>query len=186
MILDGNLIAREVKNEVRIETEKFYKEKNIKPGLAFILVGDSPASKTYVASKGKACDEVGFYSVTEKLSDSTTEEELLNLILKFNNDKNIHGILVQLPLPKHINEEKIIEAIDPQKDVDGFHPINIGKMLIGIDGFLPCTPAGIVEILKRSNINPSGKHVVVVGRSNIVGKPIANILAQKRNGQMQS
>ena len=180
MILDGNLIAREVKNEVRIETEKFYKEKNIKPGLAFILVGDSPASKTYVASKGKACDEVGFYSVTEKLSDSTTEEELLNLILKFNNDKNIHGILVQLPLPKHINEEKIIEAIDPQKDVDGFHPINIGKMLIGIDGFLPCTPAGIVEILKRSNINPSGKHVVVVGRSNIVGKPIANILAQKK------
>ena len=156
-------------------------EKEIVPGLAFILVGENPASLSYVKSKGKACEELGFYSITEQVPASISEAELLAMIHAFNRDPDIHGILVQLPLPKHINELKVIESISPDKDVDGFHPITLGRMLIGVDTLLPCTPAGIWELLRRSEINPSGKHVVVLGRSNIVGKPIANILLQKRD-----
>lgn len=180
IIIDGKKISQKIKNEVKAATEKLKQEQGITPGLAFILVGENPASQSYVKSKGKACEELGFYSITEHVSATISEAELLAMVERFNNDTKIHGILVQLPLPKHINEQKIIEAISPTKDVDGFHPANVGKMVIGIDTFFPCTPYGIVELLKRTNINPAGKHVVVVGRSNIVGKPIANMLVQKK------
>jgi methylenetetrahydrofolate dehydrogenase (NADP+)/methenyltetrahydrofolate cyclohydrolase len=179
-IIDGKKISQEVKSEVKVATEKLKREKGITPGLAFILVGDNPASQSYVKSKEKACEELGFYSVTEHLPVVISESELLAIVERFNRDEKIHGILVQMPLPDHINEQKVIETILPSKDVDGFHPSNVGKIMIGIDAFYPCTPFGIVELLKRSNINPSGKHVVVVGRSNIVGKPIANMLVQKK------
>lgn len=179
-IIDGKKISQEIKNEVKQAAEKLKSEKGIIPGLAFILVGENPASQSYVKSKGKACEEIGIYSVTEQVPATISESDLLEMVERFNNDEKIHGILVQLPLPKHINEQKVIEAISPAKDVDGFHPASVGKMMIGIDTFYPCTPYGIVELLKRYNINPSGKHVVVVGRSNIVGKPIANMLVQKK------
>ncbi|MFZ4619302.1 MAG: bifunctional methylenetetrahydrofolate dehydrogenase/methenyltetrahydrofolate cyclohydrolase FolD [Bacteroidota bacterium] len=181
-IIDGKKISQEIKEEIRIATAAFKAEKGFVPGLAFILVGEDPASQAYVRSKGRSCEEIGFYSVTERVPASTTESELLSMIDRFNRDEKIHGILIQLPLPKHINEQRVIEAISPAKDVDGFHPANVGKMMIGIDTFFPCTPYGIVELLKRSHIDPSGKHVVVVGRSNIVGKPIANMLVQKKQG----
>jgi methylenetetrahydrofolate dehydrogenase (NADP+)/methenyltetrahydrofolate cyclohydrolase len=179
-IIDGKKISQEIKQEVKHATAEFRKERGYAPGLAFILVGENPASQSYVNSKGKACEEIGFHSVTERVPASTTEADVLAMIDRFNKDEKIHGILVQLPLPKHINEQKVIEAISPAKDVDGFHPMSVGKMMIGLETFLPCTPYGIVELLKRSNIDPSGKHVVVVGRSNIVGKPIANMLVQKK------
>ncbi|NUN68786.1 MAG: bifunctional methylenetetrahydrofolate dehydrogenase/methenyltetrahydrofolate cyclohydrolase FolD [Bacteroidetes bacterium] len=180
MIIDGKKISQEIKQEVKQATAIFRKERGYAPGLAFILVGENPASQSYVNSKGKACEEIGFHSVTERVPATTTEAEVLAMIDRFNKDERIHGILVQLPLPKHINEQKVIEAIAPAKDVDGFHPMSVGKMMIGLETFLPCTPYGIVELLKRSGIDPSGKHVVVVGRSNIVGKPIANMLVQKK------
>ncbi|CUU01716.1 methylenetetrahydrofolate dehydrogenase (NADP+) / methenyltetrahydrofolate cyclohydrolase [Candidatus Thermokryptus mobilis] len=180
-IINGRKISEEIKKEVKQKKEALFNETGIVPGLAFILVGDNPASQVYVNMKGKACEELGFYSVTIKLPAQTTEDELIEKIKTLNNDSKIHGILVQLPLPSHIDEQKILQAIDPIKDVDGFHPVNVGKLVIGLDTYLPCTPAGIQELLKRSDINPSGKHVVVVGRSNIVGKPIANILLQKRD-----
>jgi len=180
-IINGRKISEEIKKEVKQKKEALFNETGIVPGLAFILVGDNPASQVYVNMKGKACEELGFYSVTIKLPAQTTEDELIEKIKALNNDSKIHGILVQLPLPSHIDEQKILQAIDPIKDVDGFHPVNVGKLVIGLDTYLPCTPAGIQELLKRSDINPSGKHVVVVGRSNIVGKPIANILLQKRD-----
>jgi methylenetetrahydrofolate dehydrogenase (NADP+)/methenyltetrahydrofolate cyclohydrolase len=145
-------------------------------------VGENPASQSYVRSKGKACEEVGFFSITERMPMDTPEFVLLAKIAELNANPNIHGLLIQLPLPKHISEEEVIGAIDPRKDVDGFHPINIGKLVIGQDTFKSCTPAGIQELLIRSGNNPDGKHVVVVGRSNIVGKPIANILLQKQSG----
>lgn len=179
-IIDGKKISQEIKLEVKQATAEFKKERGFVPGLAFILVGENPASQSYVNSKGKACEEIGFHSVTERVPANTTEADVLAMIDRFNKDEKIHGILVQLPLPKHINEQKVIEAISPAKDVDGFHPMSVGKMMIGLETFLPCTPYGIVELLKRSNIDPSGKHVVVVGRSNIVGKPIANMLVQKK------
>ncbi|HLP16335.1 MAG TPA: bifunctional methylenetetrahydrofolate dehydrogenase/methenyltetrahydrofolate cyclohydrolase FolD [Bacteroidota bacterium] len=179
-ILDGKKISDEIRAEVKAGAEALRHTSGVTPGLAFILVGENPASQSYVKSKGIACEEAGFYGVTERLPESTQESELLALIARFNADEKIHGILVQLPLPKHINEQRVIEAIDPSKDVDGFHPANIGKVMIGMDTFFPCTPAGILEILKRYNLDPSGKHVVVVGRSNIVGKPIANMLVQKK------
>lgn len=179
-IIDGKKISQEIKDEVKAATELLKKEKGFVPGLAFILVGENPASQSYVKSKGKACEEIGFYSVTERLPATISEQEVLEMINRFNKDEKIHGILVQLPLPKHINEQKVIEAISPSKDVDGFHPASVGKMMIGIDTFYSCTPYGIAELLKRSNIDPSGKHVVVVGRSNIVGKPIANMMVQKK------
>lgn len=179
-IIDGKNISKQIRQEIKQETEKFHKETGVLPGLAFILVGENPASQVYVKMKGKACAEVGFHSVTKVLPADISQQELVKLIDAFNNDPKIHGILTQLPLPDHIDEAAVIESINPKKDVDGFHPINVGKLLIGLDTFKPCTPAGIQELLLRSDIDPAGKHVVVVGRSNIVGKPIANILLQKQ------
>ena len=181
-IIDGKKIAEDIKREIKEETQRLKETKGIVPGLAVILVGDNPASQSYVKSKGKACEAIGFYSITEIMPATISEQALLDKINEFNHDSRIHGVLVQLPLPKHINEQKVIEAIDPRKDVDGFHPMSIGKLVIGLDTFKSCTPAGIQELLIRSGNDPSGKHVVVVGRSNIVGKPIANILLQKQRG----
>ena len=179
-IIDGKLISSQIKEEIKVEVEKLKHEKEITPGLAFILVGEDPASKVYVNSKGKACEQLGFYSITKTLPEDTTEDILLKQIDEFNEDKNIHGILVQLPLPKHINELKIIEAINFKKDVDGFHPQNVGRLVTGAKSFTPCTPYGITELLKRSNVDTAGKNVVVIGRSNIVGKPMANLLLKKK------
>jgi methylenetetrahydrofolate dehydrogenase (NADP+)/methenyltetrahydrofolate cyclohydrolase len=181
-IFDGKAFSSKIKSEVKAAAERLKREKNVVPGLAFILVGENPASQSYVKSKGKACEELGFYSVTERVPAAISETELLAMVAGFNRDPKIHGLLVQLPLPRHIDEQKVIEAIDPEKDVDGFHPVSIGKMVIGIDTFYSATPYGILELLKRSGVDPSGKHVVVVGRSNIVGKPVANMLLQKRLG----
>ncbi|MBI5021803.1 MAG: bifunctional 5,10-methylene-tetrahydrofolate dehydrogenase/5,10-methylene-tetrahydrofolate cyclohydrolase [Ignavibacteriales bacterium] len=182
VIIDGKKIAEDIRHEIKLETEKLKIEKGIIPGLAFILVGENPSSQSYVKMKGKGCDEMGFYSITEKLPTDVSEENVLQLINQFNHDPKIHGILVQLPLPKHISEEKIVAAIDYRKDVDGFHPLNLGRLMIGLPCFKPCTPAGIQELLIRSGTDPAGKHVVVVGRSNIVGKPVANIFLQKQIG----
>ncbi|MGD8513587.1 MAG: tetrahydrofolate dehydrogenase/cyclohydrolase catalytic domain-containing protein, partial [Deltaproteobacteria bacterium] len=152
------------------------------PGLATILVGEDPGSKVYVGQKEKACNNLGIYSARTDLPADTSEAELLDLVKKLNNDPKIHGILVQLPLPKHIDAERVIYAIDPDKDVDCFHPVNVGKLMIGAGVFLPCTPHGIVELLRRSDVRTDGKHVVVVGRSNIVGKPMANLMLQPPPG----
>jgi len=181
-IIDGKKIAEEIKKEIKLETEKLKNKHGITPGLAFIIVGENPASQSYVKMKGKGCEEVGFYSITEKLSADISETKILKLIEQFNSDPKIHGILVQLPLPEHIDEQKVIAAIDYRKDVDGFHPINIGRLVIGLPCLKPCTPAGIQELLIRSGNDPAGKHVVILGRSNIVGKPLMNILLQKQNG----
>lgn len=155
------------------------KEKNINPGLAVIIVGDDPASRVYVNNKKKACDEIGIYSEEYALPEETSEEELLALIRKLNGKKKINGILVQLPVPKQINEETIINAIDPKKDVDAFHPVNVGKIMVGNFDFVPCTPAGVMELIDESGIDVAGKECVVVGRSNIVGKPQAMLLLHK-------
>jgi methylenetetrahydrofolate dehydrogenase (NADP+)/methenyltetrahydrofolate cyclohydrolase len=179
-IIDGKRISEDIKREVKERTALLKSEKGIVPGLAFIIVGDNPASQSYVRSKGKACQEVGFYSVTEKMPADTPEDMLLAKVREFNQDPKIHGLLVQLPLPGQISEQKVIEAIDPRKDVDGFHPVSVGRLVAGAKGFRSCTPAGIQELLARSGNDPAGKHVVVAGRSNIVGKPIANILLQKQ------
>lgn len=181
-IIDGKQVAADIRTELKLKVDKLKADGNNIPGLVAILVGEDPASNVYVSMKHKACEEVGLYSKVDRLSADTKEEELLKLIDQYNNDNKYHGILVQLPLPKHINEDLIIEAISPFKDVDGFHPINVGKMVIGKDTLLPCTPHGVVELLKRYKIETKGKHVVVVGRSNIVGKPIANMLLQKKAG----
>ena len=181
-IIDGKIIAEQIKKEVRIGAETLKRDHGVTPGLAVILIGDNPSSQIYVRSKGKTCAELGYYSVTETLPGDTNEETLLRMIAQFNSDPRIHGILVQTPIPGHLPEQKILEAIDPAKDVDGFHPINVGKLLIGEPCLRPCTPAGIQELLMRSGNDPGGKHVVVVGRSNIVGKPIASILMQKKPG----
>lgn len=178
-LIDGKAISAEIKAELKEKTATLLKEKGIKPGLALLLVGDNPASKIYVNSKKKTCEELGFYSIIETMSESVKEREVLDCVSEWNSDPAIHGILVQLPLPKHIDEQKVIMAISPNKDVDGFHPESLGRLVIGLPGFAPCTPAGIVELLKRSDIKLKGKHVVVVGRSNIVGKPVANLLYQK-------
>jgi methylenetetrahydrofolate dehydrogenase (NADP+) / methenyltetrahydrofolate cyclohydrolase len=179
-IIDGKAIGQQVREEVKKRAGEFSIKHGLKPGLAFLLVGENPASQVYVKMKGKACEEVGFYSVTEVLPASITQSELIAYIHRFNQDPEVHGILTQLPLPDHIDEATIIESIRPEKDVDGFHPVNVGKLLIGMDTLRPCTPAGIQELLVRSGIDPAGKHVVVVGRSNIVGKPIGAILLQKK------
>lgn len=181
-IIDGKAIANQIKSEVKVAAQQLKRERGIVPGLAFVLVGEDPGSQVYVRSKGKACDEMGFYSVTEKRPDSISQQELLDLVNQFNKDPKVHGVLVQLPLPRHIDEATIIEAIDYRKDVDGFHPVNVGRLVLGIDCLKPCTPAGVQELLLRSGNDPSGKHVVVVGRSNIVGKPVMNILLQKQRG----
>ena len=181
-LIDGRKIAADIRSEVQKAAAALAKDRNIVPGLGFILVGENAASQSYVRSKGKACAEMGFHSETLQLPESTSEKEILTLIRTWNTDPRIHGILVQLPLPPHMNEQHVIEVIDPQKDVDGFHPVNVGRLVIGLECFAPCTPAGIQELLTRSGNDPAGKHVVVVGRSNIVGKPVANLLLQKRMG----
>lgn len=178
-ILDGKAVSQRVKNALKDETEKFIEKYGIKPGLAVVIVGDDPASRVYVNSKKKACAEIGYYSEEHALPESTTEDELLSLVEKLNGDEKIHGILVQLPLPKHIDEEKIINAINPKKDVDAFHPVNVGKIMIGNFDFLPCTPAGVMELIDDAGIDLTGKNCVVVGRSNIVGKPQAMLLLHK-------
>lgn len=180
-IINGKEIALTIQRELKEETALLKQTSGIIPGLALLLVGENAASQVYVRSKAKACENIGFHSVILTLPEKSTEGEILSIIEQWNNDEQIHGILVQLPLPKGIDENKIIMSISPEKDVDGFHPVNVGKLVTGLDGFVPCTPAGIVELLKRSNIQTSGKHVVVVGRSNIVGKPIANLLYQKNS-----
>ncbi len=179
MIINGKEIAQIIQLELAEKTKDLVAKTGITPGLALLLVGDNSASQVYVRSKAKACEKVGLHSIIVTLPEHTSEKDVLEVIAAWNKDTTIHGILVQLPLPKHINETNVIMAIHPDKDVDGFHPINVGKLVTGIGGFVPCTPAGIVELLVRSSIKTSGKHVVVVGRSNIVGKPIANLLYQK-------
>ncbi|HIE04168.1 MAG TPA: bifunctional 5,10-methylene-tetrahydrofolate dehydrogenase/5,10-methylene-tetrahydrofolate cyclohydrolase, partial [Candidatus Latescibacteria bacterium] len=177
-ILDGNKVAQEMRTEIAEEIRALKEEHGITPGLAVVLVGDDPASQVYVRNKGRACEQVGIRSETYRFPADYPEEELLGLISRLNEDPEVHGILVQLPLPEHIDVEKVLYNIDPDKDVDGFHPVNVGKLMIGKPGFLPCTPHGIQELLLRSGIEIGGKHVVVVGRSNIVGKPVAMILVQ--------
>ena len=175
LIIDGKKVSAEVKEQVRLETMELAK-KGIKPGLAVIIVGDDPASRVYVNNKKKACEAVGFLSREYALPASTTQEELLSLVDELNNDKEINGILCQLPLPKGLDEKAVIEAISPLKDVDAFHAINVGKIMIGDYDFLPCTPAGVMEMLHSYKIPVEGKKCVVIGRSNIVGKPMAMLL----------
>ena len=177
-VIDGTAIARRIRDEVAGEARALL-SRGVKPGLAVVLVGEDPASAVYVRSKGKACGEAGMHSVTIRLPAETSEEDLLAQVDALNEDAAIHGILVQMPLPKHIDADSIIRRIKPDKDVDGFHPTNVGKMLIGeTDGFVPCTPAGVQELLARSGVETKGKDCVVIGRSNIVGKPVAALLMQ--------
>ena len=177
-ILSGKVVSQRIKDELKEEVKEL-NAKGIFPGLAVIIVGDDPASRVYVNSKKKACEEIGVYSEEYALPAETSEEELLQLVEKLNNEPKINGILVQLPLPKHIDEETIINAISPKKDVDAFHPSNVGKIMIGNYDFLPCTPAGVMELIKESGIDVAGKECVVVGRSNIVGKPMSMLLLHK-------
>lgn len=177
-LIDGKIVSNQVKEEVREETEKLI-ARGIKPGLVVVLVGEDPASAVYVRNKNKACEKAGIVSETIRLPEDTSEEDLLNLIEQLNTDPQYHGILVQLPLPDHINETKVIEIINPLKDVDCFHPANVGKLISGQPYVLPCTPAGILRLLQANDISTEGKHVVIIGRSNIVGKPLANLLIQK-------
>jgi methylenetetrahydrofolate dehydrogenase (NADP+) / methenyltetrahydrofolate cyclohydrolase len=179
-ILDGKKIAQDIRNELKANIEKLKSSGSEVPGLVAILVGDNPASESYVKGKAKACAEIGMRTTTEKYPSDMKEDDLLQLIKSYNDNKQFHGILVQLPLPKHIDEDKVIEAISPKKDVDGFHPISVGNLVIGKPAFRSCTPAGIQELLIRYKIETKGKHLVVLGRSNIVGKPIANIMLQKK------
>ena len=181
-LINGNEIAAQIREEIKQETAQLKEASNVVPGLVTILVGQNPASVSYVTAKQKASRELGFYSLQDNQPPDVAETDLLALIEKYNQDPKIHGILVQLPLPEHINETKILYAIDPRKDVDGFHPVNVGKLMIGAADYLPCTPAGIQQLLMRTGVETSGAEVVVVGRSNIVGKPIANILLQKQKG----
>ena len=178
VIIDGKQIAAAVRAEVAAKVAEL-KEKGVLPCLAVILVGENPASVSYVTGKRKALAEVGMADRSIQLPESTSEDELLKLIAELNADSSVHGILVQLPLPKHIDEDKVIMAIDPSKDVDGFHPVSVGNLMIGRPGFLPCTPHGIIVLLKKMGIETSGKHAVVIGRSNIVGKPVSILLARK-------
>ncbi|HCX89636.1 MAG: bifunctional 5,10-methylene-tetrahydrofolate dehydrogenase/5,10-methylene-tetrahydrofolate cyclohydrolase [Deltaproteobacteria bacterium CG12_big_fil_rev_8_21_14_0_65_43_10] len=181
-IISGTEVAGQIREELRKEVTELKEKHNVVPGLVTILVGENPASISYVTGKQKTAKELGFYSLQDNQADNITEESLLGLIDKYNKDPKIHGILVQLPLPKHINETKVLYAIDPKKDVDGFHPVNLGKLMIGEADYLPCTPAGVQQLLIRSGVETSGAEVVVVGRSNIVGKPVTNILLQKQKG----
>jgi methylenetetrahydrofolate dehydrogenase (NADP+)/methenyltetrahydrofolate cyclohydrolase len=182
ILIDGKKTAADIRAELKLKVGELEEKTGKVPGLVTIIVGENPASQVYVNMKIKACSEIGMHSKLEKLEESISEEELLKIINSYNNNSSYHGILVQLPLPKHIDEDKIIESINPSKDVDGFHPASVGKLVIGKDTFKSCTPYGIMELLKRYNIETKGKHVVVVGRSNIVGKPIANMLVQKEEG----
>ena len=181
-IIDGKKISAEIREEIKRKAAALAAQ-GTTPGIAVILVGDNPASVSYVTAKERACAETGIRSFMTRMPSGTTQKELLSEIERLNVDERVHGILVQLPLPKHIDESAVIRAILPEKDVDGFHPVNLGKLLLGDDdAFISCTPAGIMELLRRSGVDPSGKHAVVLGRSNIVGKPVANLLLQKKAG----
>ena len=177
-IIDGKQVAADMRAELKAEVSKL-KEEGIVPGLGVVLVGDDPASKSYVKMKERTCEEIGIYSDDNRLPADTSQEDLTALIKKMNADPKINGILVQLPLPKGLNESEVLLAIAPEKDVDGFHPTNVGKMVVGEKTFLPCTPHGVIELLIRSGVTIEGANVVIVGRSNIVGKPLANMLMQK-------
>ncbi|MDP2158363.1 MAG: bifunctional methylenetetrahydrofolate dehydrogenase/methenyltetrahydrofolate cyclohydrolase FolD [Nitrospirota bacterium] len=183
-IISGTEVAAEIREELKKEVAEMKEKTGVIPGLVTILVGQNPASVSYVTAKQKAAHEIGFHSIQEDQPVDIAETDLLNLIDKYNNDPKIHGIRVQLPLPKHVDEKKVLNAINPDKDVDAFHPVNVGRLMIGGSEvkFLPCTPAGIQELIVRSGFETSGAEVVVVGRSNIVGKPIANIMLQKGRG----
>ena len=181
-LIDGKKIAADIREELKANVAQLQKDFGVTPGLAVILVGEDPASQSYVTAKERACQEIGIYSDDNRIPASTTQEELLALIAEKNADPRIHGILVQLPLPKHIDTDAVIAAIDPAKDVDGFSPISLGKLMLGQPTFISCTPHGIIQLLLRSGVNTDGAHVVVVGRSNIVGKPVANLLFQKALG----
>jgi len=180
-IINGKEVANKIKEEIAQEVEQRKTTNQKIPHLAAVIVGHDGASETYVGHKEKACKQVGFHSSVIRLEESVSEEELLKEVKKLNNNEDIDGFIVQLPLPKHIDEQKVIEAIDPSKDVDGFHPINVGRMVIGLPAYISATPAGIIELLSRYNIETSGKDVVVIGRSNIVGKPMSILLGQKAN-----
>ena len=179
-VISGTEIAKQIRKELKKEIKELKEKHGVTPGLAAVLVGDDPASRIYVGQKEKSCNNLGIYSKKIDLPGDISEKELLSLIEKLNKDSRIHGILVQLPLPKQIDESRVLYAIDPKKDVDGFHPVNVGKMVIGEKCFLPCTPHGILELLVRSGVQTEGAEVVVVGRSNIVGKPVLNLMLQKR------
>ncbi len=179
-IISGTETAKVIREELKVEVTELKEKNNVVPGLVTILVGEDPASESYVTAKNKTAKALGIFSKQVTLDADVDEQELLNLIDECNKDDQINGILVQLPLPKHINEALVLDAIDPDKDVDGFHPVNVGKMVLGEQCFLPCTPHGILELLTRAGVETSGAEVVVVGRSNIVGKPITNLMLQKR------
>ena len=179
-IISGTETAKAIREELTLEVSELKAKHNIVPGLVTILVGEDPASQSYVSAKNKTAKALGIHSEQVTLPVDTAEQDLLDTVEKYNNDEKINGILVQLPLPKHINEAKVLDTIDPDKDVDGFHPVNVGKMVLGEQCFLPCTPHGILELLQRSGTETSGAEVVIIGRSNIVGKPIANLMLQKR------
>jgi len=179
-IISGTEIAKAIREELKVEVAELTEKHNVVPGLVTILVGEDPASQSYVAAKNKTAHALGIHSEQVTLDADTSEEDLLALVEKYNNDDKINGILVQLPLPKHIDDNKVLTAINPDKDVDGFHPINVGRMVLGEQCFLPCTPHGVLELLARSGTETSGAEVVVVGRSNIVGKPMVNLMLQKR------
>ena len=181
-LISGNEIAKQIREEIKQEVAQLKEKHNLVPGLVTVLVGEDPASQVYVGAKEKTSKDLGIYSERHDLPADASQEKLLALIDKLNKDPKIHGILVQLPLPKHINETEVLCAIDPKKDVDGFHPVNVGKLMIGEPDYMPCTPHGIQQLLIRSGTKIDGAEVVVVGRSNIVGKPIANILLQKKEG----
>jgi len=177
-IIDGKQVAADMRDQLKTKVTQL-KDKGIVPGLAVVLVGDDPASRSYVTAKEKACDNIGIYSEDIRLPAETPQAELMALIDKLNKNDKINGILVQLPLPKHLDENEVLLAIDPAKDVDGFHPVNVGKMMLGQKAFLPCTPHGVIQLLLQKNVKIEGAEAVIVGRSNIVGKPLANMLIQK-------
>ncbi len=181
-IISGTEISKQIREELKKEVAELKAKHNVVPGLVTVLVGADPASQVYVGGKEKTAKELGIYSERYDLPEKTTQKELIAMVDKLNKDPRINGILVQLPLPKHLNEEEVLYAINPKKDVDGFHPVNVGKLMIGEPDYLPCTPAGIQQLLIRSGVKIDGAEVVVVGRSNIVGKPIANMLLQKKPG----
>ena len=180
-IISGTEVAKTIREELTTEVAELKEKHNIVPGLVTILVGEDPASQSYVTAKNKTAKALGIHSEQITLPADTSEQDLLDTVEKYNKDDKINGILVQLPLPKHVNEANVLNAIDPDKDVDGFHPVNVGKMMLGEQCFLPCTPHGILELLSRSGVETSGAEVVIIGRSNIVGKPIANLMLQKRD-----
>ena len=178
-LIDGKLVSAKTREKIAVEVADFKREFNITPGLAVIIVGENPASLVYVRNKHKACVEAGMNSIEIKMPESTTEDELLAKISELNSDANVHGILVQLPLPKHIDETRVLNSISPEKDVDAFHPVNVGKIMIGNYNLLPCTPAGVMDLLDYYGVELSGKRAVVIGRSNIVGKPMALLLLER-------